>query len=476
MQPAPTPSSNAKSPGSPAAYLDRIDHARRRGDLLLAFDTAWSGVKTYSDNLDLKYQAVLTLARTGAYRGAEALYRRWQLNQQPSEDFQALAGRLLKDQALRASGTERAKLALQAALSYEAVWLNTRGYYPAINAATLYLLAGQRPRARQFANTVLNRLGGTHADDENYFEAASRAEAQLILGQHDALRASLDQAARLRGDDWHLGSITRKQLLLLCDALQRPTSLLDPLQPPACAHFCGHIIGHDDSHARFPASREAAVRAHIDQLIDQHNIGFGFGSAAAGADLIVAEALLDHGGEIHLILPFDQQEFIHTSVAASGPQWLPRFERCIQAAEQAGTLFRATRDGYQQDNELFAYASHIAMGSAHLLAAQLGSNLTEIAVWDGIKGKPGAGTWGDICRWRAHGGTTLVIDSHHPQQPTRSLPANPPDDCGDPNCGNVSPSAAPPPPPPAHHWASTTPSGGVGSASNGSSSFIRRRR
>lgn len=443
MAPSSAANHSEQDADCPAAYLNRIDQARRRGDLLLAFDTAWSGVKIYADNLDLKYQAVLALARTGAYQGAEALYQRWQLEQQPNEDFQALAGRLLKDRALRASGAERAQLALQAASRYENVWLNTHGYYPAINTATLYQLGGQPERAQQFARTVLKALDADPQQD--YFQAASRAEAELILGNLNALQNALNQAASLRGDDWHLGSITRNQLLLLCDALQLPSSLLDPLRPPSCAHFCGHIIGHDDSHPRFPASREAAVRAQMDQLIKQHNIGFGFGSAAAGADLIFAEAMLDHGGEIHLVLPFDQQEFIQTSVASSGPQWLPRFERCIKAAEQAGTLFRATRDGYQQDNQLFAYASHIAMGSAHLLAAQLGSSLIEVAVWDGVKGKPGAGTWGDISRWRSHGGDTLVINSHDPAQAVQSLSSIPHQDSAEPHSGTTQSSAGQPP-------------------------------
>jgi len=412
---------------TPTDILDEIDHARRRGDLLRAFDIAWSGVKAFDQNLPLKYQAVLALARTGAHRGAEALYKRWHLNQQSDEDYQALAGRLVKDQALLARGEQRAALARRAAQIYESVWRRTQGYYPAINAATLYLL-GKRPEpAQRLARIVLDSLATPTAGNPTdvYYEVASIAEAELILGHLDSLRQTLQQAARLRGDDWQLGSTTRNQLLLLCDSLSLPDDLLDPLQPPACAHFCGHIIGKDDQHPRFPAAQEARVRRQMEQLIAEHNIRFGFGSAAAGADLMFAEALLDAGGEIHLVLPFEQQEFVQTSVASAGPGWLSRFERCIGAAQAGDTLFQATLGGYQQDNSLFTYASHIAMGNAHLHAAKLGSRLLQVAVWDGIAPEPEsvAGTGSDIECWRRHGGDTLVIDSLDPRRPPRRLRA-----------------------------------------------------
>jgi class 3 adenylate cyclase len=407
--------------------LTDIDQARRRGDLLLAFDLAWSGVKASDQNLQLKYQAVLALARTGAHRGAEALYKRWHLNEQPDEDSQALAGRLVKDQALLARGEQRAALALRAAQLYESVWQRTKGYYPAINAATLYLLGKRPDPAHRLARIVLDILATPTAGNptDAYYEAASIAEAELILGHVESLQQTLQQAARLRGDDWQLGSTTRNQLLLLCDSLSLPTNLLDPLQPPACAHFCGHIIGKDDLHPRFPAGQEARVREQMEQLIVQHNIRFGFGSAAAGADLMFAEALLDAGGEIHLVLPFEQEEFAQTSVASAGPGWPARFERCIDAAKAGDTLFQATLGGYQQDNSLFAYASHIAMGNAHLHAAKLGSRLLQVVVWDGIAPEPEsvAGTGSDILCWRRHGGDTLVIDSRDPHRPPRRLPA-----------------------------------------------------
>ena len=443
---------------TPNEILADIDHARRRGDLLLAFDIAWSGVKAYDQDPRLKYQAVLALARSGAHRGAEALYHRWRLNEQPDEDFQALAARLVKDQALRAGGRQRAEMALRSARIYESIWRRTKGYYPAINAATLYLLGGQPEPARQLAQTVLDALPSASAENttDAYFEAASAAEANLILGRLDPLSAGLQQAARLRGDDWQLGSTTRNQLLLLCDALALSSELLDPLKPPACAHFCGHIIGRDDHHPRFPASQETRVRGQMDQLIDRHHIRFGFGSAAAGADLMFAESLLDAGGEIHLVLPFDQQEFVRTSLASSGPQWLPRFRRCIDAANASGTLFQATLGGYQQDNELFTYASHIAMGSARLHSAQLGSRLMQVAVWDGDDATgltaAVAGTAGDIHRWRSHGGDTLVIDSRDPHQAPRWLRAC--DDCGPRNTTAATPnpaaSTSTPPLPPRH--------------------------
>jgi hypothetical protein len=55
---------------------------------------------------------------------------------------------------------------------------------------------------------VLDILASPAADNptDAYFEAASAAEAHLVLGHLDRLQESLQRAAQLRGDDWQLGS------------------------------------------------------------------------------------------------------------------------------------------------------------------------------------------------------------------------------------------------------------------------------
>ena len=78
-----------------------------------------------------------------------------------------------------------------------------------------------------------------------------------------------------------------------------------------------------------------------------------------------AEALLARGAELNVVLPFDKDEFIATSVARGGEDWLARFDNCM---DQASSLTYATEDSYLGDDELFAYGGRLAMGLALLRA------------------------------------------------------------------------------------------------------------
>ena len=53
-------------------------------------------------------------------------------------------------------------------------------------------------------------------------------------------------------------------------------------------------------------------------------------------------------------------------MAPSGSAWVARFERCLSAAT---TVRFATEDGHLGDDQLYAYASRLAMGLAALLVA-----------------------------------------------------------------------------------------------------------
>ena len=46
-----------------------------------------------------------------------------------------------------------------------------------------------------------------------------------------------------------------------------------------------------------------------------------YGSLACGADMLVAEAILARGGELHVVLPFAEEDFLKTSVHVGGPEW-----------------------------------------------------------------------------------------------------------------------------------------------------------
>ena len=134
-----------------AEWHDAVKSEERRGELLSAFDLAQQGLAERPDDLWLKHRAVLALARAGATDEAARRFDEYGLAGIPDEDVAALKARIAKDLALRARGGERRRLAARAAELYGAVFTETGGYYPAINAATLTGLesALQRERAGQ---------------------------------------------------------------------------------------------------------------------------------------------------------------------------------------------------------------------------------------------------------------------------------------------------------------------------------------
>ena len=284
-------------------------------------------------------------------------------------DIAALRSRLIKDEALAVSGSGRAAALAWAADDYARVYDkakaagNPEAYYPGVNAATLYLLAGNATAATAIAGEVLGQLAAWPAERKSYYEVASELEAQLILGALDGARESA-RAVRAHIRDRALAdyrglSSTVRQLRLIIDHKGLGPEWREALAPPRVVHFLGHIIAPSGKPGRFPAAQEGQIKIEIAEALAARDIGFGYGSRAAGADILIAGALLERGASLHVVLPFDREEFVEVSVRPAGEAWVDRFNACI---ERAAMLHFATEDHYLGDDHLFAYCSRVAMG------------------------------------------------------------------------------------------------------------------
>ncbi|MBV8941141.1 MAG: hypothetical protein JO321_15990 [Solirubrobacterales bacterium] len=385
---------------SAAAWLDAVRVQERRGEFLTAFDLAQRGLAEYPDDVGLKHRAVLALARAGATDEASRRFDEYGMGGIPEEDVAALQARIAKDLALRAQGEERRRLAVRAAERYGAVFSRTGGYYPAVNAATLWLVAGDPERSRELATAVLGLLDGA----DSYYVAATEAEARLLLGEQAAATAALERAAALHDRDYAAVAGTRRQLRMICDYLGLDFSPLSLLAGPGVVHFCGHRIGEREG--RIPPEAEAFVAARVAEVVSASAPGFAYGSLASGADIIWAEALLRKGCELHVVLPLAREEFITSSVAPSGAGWVGRFDRCLAAA---ATVRYATEDAFLGDDVLFRYASEYAMGLAVLRAGYLDAEVRQLAVWDGNPARAAAGTATDVATWRRGGRAVTAV-------------------------------------------------------------------
>ena len=404
MSPTPKQSPWSETAQHPARWwLEAVEAQERRGELLAAFDLAERGLAQHPRDLRLEHRAVLALARAGATGEAARRFDEYQLARSDDEDVASLKARIAKDEALAAEGSERRTLTMRAAELYEAIYARTEGYYPGFNAATLWLIAGQPERSRQLARGVLERLD--ELGDESYYAAATAAEAHLLLGQLEDAGRALERAAARHAGDLGALSTTRRQLRLICLVLGFDRALLAPLVGPSAIHFCGHRIS-GSAGAVFPAAAEADVAERIALVIAADPPGFAYGSLASGADILWAEALLEAGSELHVVLPFALEEFVRISVQPAGEGWVERFHRCL---DRATAVYYATEDAFLGDDVLFSYASELAMGLALLRARYLDTDARQLAVWDGAPAKQSAGTAVDVERWRRAGHPVTVV-------------------------------------------------------------------
>jgi class 3 adenylate cyclase/tetratricopeptide (TPR) repeat protein len=386
-----------------------IRNVEGSGDYFQAFEVARKAIAAFPEDESLKYLAVRALARSGAAVRALELFDQYGLKNTADLDIQMLRAGLVKDVGLRARTTERWALLRDSASLYEKVYDASGDHFPAANAATLYLVAGAADRARDWARRTLRACDAAAGDSdvEKYYRAASRAEAHLVLGDTGAAQEALAEANRHARGRHALRAATRRQLRLLCQATKIDPALLQPIEPPAVIHYTGHMIDPPNLRGRFPPELERTVAAEVAARLDALGVGFAYGSLACGADLLFAEACLERGIEINVVLPFAIDEFKRHSVERGGPGWIERFERCLAKAR---SLTYATESEYLGDEMLFAYGSQLAMGLALLRAQNLEAAAYQLAVWDGEPTSGRAGTSIDIGTWEKHGRKTAVID------------------------------------------------------------------
>ncbi len=348
---------------------------------------------------------ITTLARAGALARAEALFAEGGYDS-ATNDPAALAvkGRLTKDRGLLASGGERARLFKEAAACYASADALATAPYLLINVATLTLLAGDAKRASDIAAVVLERLGKKGVAETPYWLAATRAEARLLRGTVPGAREALAEAVGIDPKGWDDHACTLHQLGLVLDAQGLSKDWLDPFRPPRSLHFAGHLgIAPDD-----PGKLKEEVAA----FVAEERIGFAWGALAAGADIIIAEALLEAGVALHVVLPTTEKAFIAQSITPYDPAWLTRFHTCLDAAT---SRIEATRIAGGYEPNATALAADMAMGGALLNARALESSALQLLVideGDGLYGD-GAYTARDGTAWAAAGHRQRMI--RHPR-------------------------------------------------------------
>jgi hypothetical protein len=186
----------------PGDLLRNIKGALADGNALRAYELGRSALDRYPRDPEISHATVLALARASGPAKAAELFNLLKLHDVvkaggsdlATVEIASLAARIMKDEALiESEPLKRNELLRAAAERYQAIYANTANIYPGINAATLWLLAGEKDRAQTLAKAIIGlierlRFFGRAAD---YYASVSVAEAQLILDDLPAAKEAL---------------------------------------------------------------------------------------------------------------------------------------------------------------------------------------------------------------------------------------------------------------------------------------------
>lgn len=368
------------------------------------------------DSPVLKHRAVLALARAGSLEFALAEYKRYGLDRilehsdpQLLEDIMALAGRLLKDLALQSKGDARIALAKKSAAQYSSAFKATSGFYSGINAASMALFARQAPQTiHRKAKAVLDSLPASQCIycEDVYFSLATRAEALLLLGDKNQSAKLLNQAIDHDPLNYAAHASTLKQFAMILRARDDDLEWFAPFTPPKTAHYAGHIftIGTTPATGVLTQAQAQALKLQISDTIQCNDIGYGYGALAAGSDILIAEAMLDEGVQLHVVLPVNPDLFIEHSVKPYGVDWVERFNVCLARASSVEIATQVS-DWHTPASDCFS--RKFAMGKAIMQSEHLCVDTTQLLIWDEIDGNKGTASGAKY--WKASGRNQIVI-------------------------------------------------------------------
>jgi tetratricopeptide (TPR) repeat protein len=181
--------------------------------------------------------------------------------------------------------------------------------------------------------------------------------------------------------------------------------------------FTGHRVDAPDRKTpRFPATKVQEARAMILDAVKREKEKpngqlFGISGGASGADILFQEVCEELGipSQMYLVLP--KSDYIKTSVADAGPDWVERFNRLFDKLQpkilsDSGELprwLRAKKDySIWQRSNLWMLHNALSISQDHL---------TLIALWNGAKGDGPGGAEDTIKRAIDRGASLVHLDA-----------------------------------------------------------------
>jgi hypothetical protein len=262
---------------------------------------------------------------------------------------------------------------------------------------------------------------------KDYWARVTLADLELLLADKPTVEKAYAYAIAAAEKDWFALNSTWQQLDLLSALGFRPeqvgaasnlltralASLNPPWKPDKTFLFSGHMIDEPGrAPERFPEDMTELAAGAIAKKLAELGAGdrdLALSEAACGGDLLFAQAALDRGLWLELLLPFDEPEFIERSVAFAGEQWVDRYYKVKTSArtkvrvmpEELGPT-PANRDPYERTNLWLLYTA-LAWGP---------DQVRFIALWNGEKSGKRGGTDHMLEAVRKRSGRVSTLDTN----------------------------------------------------------------
>ena len=200
---------------------------------------------------------------------------------------------------------------------------------------------GDMDAARELAASVRTRCHDEFKSIKSnggdpFWLAATLGEAALILGDWSEAMERYASLSDLAPEHFGDLSSTRRNARIILDCLGTDRGFIDRcfLLPRVVLFYGGSFALRTPTWRGWPSGLEEQMRSVIGARLQEVNGRIGYSSAACVPDLLFLEALLECGGEAHVIFPYDREQLLQ-DWGENFPRnvWGQRYDRVIQKAE-----------------------------------------------------------------------------------------------------------------------------------------------
>lgn len=279
-------------------------------------------------------------------------------------------------------------------LSFE----KNKDIHSGIEAAWLLWAVGEDEQAVAIAEEVLQMLPqiGLKASFE---QLTILGEAQILLKrEEDACRIFEEAMRKVEKKEFLKIVEVRQKLFLLREiGLRVPEKVFDVLKAPAVVVFSGQMIDKPGKQISvFTNEMEDSVREVISRYVEKLDALIAYSSASCGSEIIFLEEVLKRGGEINIVLPFLNQDFMENNVGYAGPRWEKRFEKLLTKAK---TVTYAADDRYLGHDMLYRFCNQIMHGAAAIRSNFLTTRPHLLVLWESREEYQAGGPSDFIDQW-----------------------------------------------------------------------------